>query len=69
MVFFLMVNPQSFVTIELEVFFNQNSRNTRRSHRLPKVMLKKVLLGIVLVTFNFQILSIYLMYVTIYLLY
>ncbi|KAJ0490934.1 hypothetical protein HanHA300_Chr12g0461271 [Helianthus annuus] len=62
--FFLMVNPQSFVTIELGVFVNQNSRNTRRSHRLPKVMLKKVLLGIVLVTFNFQILSLYLMYDT-----
>ncbi|KAM0051182.1 putative nucleic acid-binding protein [Helianthus debilis subsp. tardiflorus] len=54
-----MVNPPSFVTIELGVFVNQNSRNTRRSHRLPKVMLKKELLGIVLVTFNFQILSLF----------
>ncbi|KAJ0453198.1 hypothetical protein HanHA300_Chr15g0587621 [Helianthus annuus] len=52
--FFLMVNPQSFVTIELGVFVNQNSRNTRRSHRLPKVMLKKVLLGIVLDTDDYK---------------
>ncbi|KAF5761731.1 hypothetical protein HanXRQr2_Chr16g0768431 [Helianthus annuus] len=61
-----MVNPPSFGTIELGVFVNQNSRNTKRSHRLPKVMLKKDLLGIVLVTFNFQILSLFLMYVTMF---